>query len=177
MAACLVCALVLMAQQPATAVTTAAPATTVVAEGETPVSIDNLPVSLSRIQRALNGPPPIDLKEQHPVFRLEIFGRQPTIEDILGEKFWTGPAPYAGMTHQEFMDMNTPKVLQAYGGFTGKYLVAQTALTLLEQWALKSAIRHFQDAKGEHEREQARKEVLDALAALERARRAAGLDK
>jgi hypothetical protein len=53
-----------------------------------------LPVSLDRIQRALAGPPPIQLKEQQPVFRLEVFGRKPTIEDILGENFWVGPAPY-----------------------------------------------------------------------------------
>jgi hypothetical protein len=140
-------------------------------------SIDDLPVSIGRIQRALNGPPPIDLKEQHPVFRLEIFGRKPTIEDVLGEKFWIGPTPYGGMTHQEFMEMATPKLAQPYAGFTGKYLLAESALTLMESWALKSAIKHFSNAKGEAEREAARKEVLEALAALERARRAAGLDK
>src|SRR5262245_1020302 len=75
-----------------------------------PVSVDDLPVSISRIQRALAGPPPIELKEQHPVFRLEIFGRKPTIEDILGERFWVGPVPYGGMTHQDFLDMVTPKL-------------------------------------------------------------------
>ena len=139
-----------------------------------PVNADDLPVSIGRIQRALAGPPPIQLKEEHPVFRLEIFGRQPTIEDILGERFWIGPTPYGGMTHQEFLDMVTPKLAQPYAGFSGKYLVAETGLALLETWALKSAIKHFRDASGEKEREAARKEVLDALAALERARRASG---
>src|SRR5262245_8442144 len=142
-----------------------------------PVSVDDLPVSISRIQRALAGPPPIELKEQHPVFRLEIFGRKPTIEDILGERFWVGPAPYGGMTHREFLDMVTPKMAQPSAGFSGKYPLAETALALMEQWALKSAIKHFRDAKTGREREAARKEVLEALAALERARRAAGLDK
>jgi hypothetical protein len=140
-------------------------------------SSEGLPVSLDRIQRALAAPPPLDLKEQHPVFRLEVFGKKPTLEDLLGEKFWIGPAPFGGMTHREFLDMVTPKEAQPYAGFTGKYLVAETALALAEQWALKQAIHHFQDAKGEREREAARKEVLDALAALEKARRDAGLDK
>src|SRR4051812_31374969 len=139
------------------------------------VSADELPVSVDRIQRALAGPPPIELKEQHPVFRLEIFGRKPTIEEILGEKFWIGPTPYGGMTHQDFMDMVTPKLAQPYAGFTGGYLVAQAALTLAEQWALKQAIKKFQDAHSDREKESARKEVLDALAALEKARRDAGL--
>jgi hypothetical protein len=142
-----------------------------------PPRADDLPVSISRIQRALAGPPPIELKEQHPVFRLEIFGRKPTIEDILGERFWIGPTPYGGMTHQEFLDMTTPKLAQPYAGFTGKYLVASVGLALMEQWALKSAIKHFQQATSDKEREAARKEVLDALAALERARRQAGIDK
>ena len=169
---------VLLSVQQAPAATSAAqaPAAAVTSPGAAQTPADDLPVSLERIQRALAGPPQIQLKEEHPVFRLEIYGRKPTIEDILGERFWVGPAPYGGMTHQEFLDMVTPKLAQPYAGFTGKYLIAETALTLMEQWALKSAVRHFRDARSEHERNAARKEVLDALAALERARRAAGLD-
>jgi hypothetical protein len=140
-----------------------------------PASTTELPVSLDRIQRALAAPPVLDLKEQHPVFRVEVVGRKPTLEEILGEKFWIGPTPYGGMTHQDFMEMVTPKLAQPYAGFTGKYLVAEAALTLAEQWALKQAIKKFQDAHGDREKEAARKEVLDALAALEKARRDAGL--
>jgi hypothetical protein len=142
-----------------------------------PSTSADLPVSLERIERALASPPPVEFKEKHPVFRVEIYGRKPSLEDLLGEKFWVGPAPYGGMTHQEFMTMSTPRELQPYAGFTGKYLVAETALTLAEQWALKQAIHKFKDAKTEHERAGARKEVLDALADLEKARKAAGLDK
>jgi len=140
-----------------------------------PASTEDLPVSLERIQRALSTKPAIELKEQNPVFRLEIFGRKPTIEDILGERFWIGPTPYGSMTHQEFLDMVTPKWAQSYGAFTGKSLLAATALTLMEQWALKGAIYKFRNAIDNREREAARKEVMEALAALERARAAAGL--
>lgn len=138
---------------------------------------NDLPVSLDRIQRALEGPPPIKLQEEHPVFRVEVFGKKPTLEDVLGEKFWVGNTPYGGMTHQEFMQMTTPKELQPYAGFTGKYLAAEAALTLAEQWTLKQAIHHYQTAHEDRERAAARKEVLDALAALEKARKDAGLDK
>jgi len=110
------------------------------------------------------------------VFRVEVYGRKPTIEDLLGEKFWVGPVPYGGMTHQEFMAMSTPREMQPYAGFTGKYLLAETALTLAEQWALKQAIHRFRNATSDHERDAARKEVLEALAELEKARKAAGLD-
>src|SRR6476469_948710 len=84
------------------------------AQTQTQSKADELPVSLDRIQRALAAPPAIDLKEQHPVFRVEVFGRKPTLEEILGERFWVGPVPYGGMTHQEFLDMNTPKMAQPY---------------------------------------------------------------
>ena len=153
------------APAPQTAPPTTAPAS----------ATDDLPVSLDRIQRALSKPAPIQLKEQSPIFRLEVFGKKPTLEDILGEKFWIGPTPYGGMTHQEFLDMVTPKELQAYGGFTGGHLLAEIGLTYAEQWTLKQALRKFHDAREEHEREAARKEVMQALEALEKARREAGL--
>lgn len=140
-------------------------------------SSEDLPVSLERIQRALAAPAPLKLEEAHPVFRIEVYGKQPTLEDLLGERFWVGPVPYGGMTHQEFMQMSTPKELQPYAGFTGGYLVAESALTLGEQWALKEAIHKFQTAREERQRAAARKEVLDSLAALEKARKDAGLDK
>jgi len=50
-----------------------------------------------------------------------------------------------------------------------------TALTLIEQWALKQAIQKFRSALNTRERDAARKEVVEALADLERARVAAGL--
>ena len=165
----LACAILLAGQQPAPPQPAAPSSTTTASESA------QLPVSLDRIQRALAAPAPLELKEQHPIFRLEVFGRKPTLEDLLGEKFWFGPTPYGGMTHREFMDMVTPKEAQPFGSVTGKYLVADVALSLAEQWALKTAIKKFQTAKSENEREAARKEVLDALADLEKARREAGL--
>jgi hypothetical protein len=169
--------LFLLLQQPAAPAATTARQQPPAQQGQNQLTPEDLPVSLDRIQRALSAPPAITLKEQHPVFRLEVFGRKPTLEDVLGEKFWLGPTPYGGMTHQEFLDMVTPKEFRPYAGFTGKYLVAETALALAQTWALKAAIRKFQDAKEDREREAARKEVMDALAALEKARREAGLDK
>ena len=158
-AALLACALLLVGQQ-----ATAPPEPT-----------PELPVSLDRIQRALAAPPAVQLKEQKPVFRLEVFGRKPTLEDILGEKFWIGPTPYGGMTHSDFLNMVTPELARPYAGFTGGHLVAQSLLTLAETWALKQAIKKFQGALSNREKEAARKEVMEALVALEEARRKAGL--
>ncbi len=154
---------------------TSAPAAAQDSAPEPPLKPEDLPVSINRIQRALAAPKAIELKEQKPVFRLEVFGKKPTLEDILGEKFWIGPTPYGGMTHQEFLAMVTPQLAQPYAGFTGGHLLAEAGLALAETWALKQAIRKLRDAREEHERAAARKEVMDALAALEKARRDAGL--
>jgi hypothetical protein len=140
-----------------------------------PAPDDPLPVSLTRIQRALAAKPAIELKEEHPVFRLEVFGKKPTLEEILGEKFWLGPSKYGSMTHQEFLNKVNSPMMQSYGGFTGTSLLQAAALTLAEQWVLNQAIKKFRSALTEHERDAARKEVLEALADLERARAAAGL--
>ena len=136
---------------------------------------NDLPVSIDRIQRALQQPAAIHLKEQRPIFRVEVFGKKPTIEDVLGEKFWVGPVPYGGMTHQDFLNMVTPQLVQPYAAFTPGKAMVVAATTIAFQWALQNAIRKYQDAKEARAKEAARREVLDALAALEKARRDAGL--
>ena len=170
----LVLAVFLFAQQPPAPAAASSSSTSTTAD-QLGINPGDLPISFDRIQRALAQPPAISLSEKAPVFRVEVFGRKPTVEDVLGPKFWIGPVPYGGMTHQEFMDMVTPKEVRPYAGFSSGRLAEVVGLGLIEQWALRSAIHKFQQAKDEREREAARKEVMDALAALEKARREAGL--
>lgn len=135
----------------------------------------DLPVSLDRIQRALSRPPAIRLKGERVVFRVEILGRKPTIEDILGPDYLKGPVPSGGMTHQEFLNMVTPKDFQGYAAFNNREAMTVAATSFALQWALQKAIHKFESAKQDREREAARKEVQEALAELERARVKAGL--
>ena len=79
------------------------------------------------------------------------------------------------MTHQEFLDLVTPKDVQGYAAFSNKEAATVAATSFALKWALLKAIQKFQDAKAEREREAARKEVQEALADLEKARIAAGL--
>ena len=134
-----------------------------------------LPVSLARIQRALSRPPAIRLKGERLVFRVEVLGRKPSIEDILGPDYLKGPVPYGGMTHQEFLNMVTPKDFQGYAAFNNREGLAVAATSFALQWALQKAIHKYETAKQEREREAARKEVQEALADLEKARLKAGL--
>ncbi len=142
---------------------------------QAPLNPDRLPIDIGKIQRALSKPPAITLETQRSVFRIEIFGRRPTIEDILGQDFLKGPTPAGAMTHQEFLNLVTPKDVQGYAAFTNKQGMTVAATSLALQWALQKAVQKYNDAKEDRAREAAKREVEEALAELRRARRAAGL--
>jgi hypothetical protein len=145
-------------------------------KSQTPdVDPDELPVSLARIQRRLATPPAIRLDSGKPVFRIEVLGKNPTIEDILGKDFLSGPVSWGGMTHQEFLDMVTPRDVRGYAAFSNKEAFTVAATSVALQWALQKAIQKYSDAKKEREKAAAREEVLDALNALQQARAKAGL--
>jgi hypothetical protein len=137
--------------------------------------IGELPVSLDRIRRELSRPPAIRLYGERNVYRVEIIGRKPTIEDILGPDYLKGPVPAGAPTHQEFLDLVTPKDFRGYAAFSNREGMTVAATSLALQWALQKAIHKFETAKHEREKEAARKEVQEALADLEKARVRAGL--
>ena len=142
------------------------------------VKPEDLPVSLDRIQAALANTPMLRFdKDQRPVFRVQVFGEKPTIEDILGPDYKPGPVPYGSLTHQEFLQMVTPKDVQGYAAFSNKEGATVAATSFALQWALQKAIVKFNETSDERERAAARQEVLEALAALEDARAKAGLIK
>lgn len=138
----------------------------------------DLPVDLDRIQKALANTPKLRFDENlRPVFRVQIFGEKPTIDDILGPGWAKGPVPYGGMTHQEFLKMVTPEDVQGYAAFSNKEGMTVAATSFLLQWTLQKAIQKYKETKDARAREAARQEVLEALNALEAARAKAGLPK
>jgi hypothetical protein len=147
-------------------------------EGPTsPVGVDPdaLPVDFERIQRLLSRPPAIRPDSMTPVFRIEVFGRKPTIAEILGPDYLKGPAMAGPMTHQEFLNMVTPKDVQGYAAFDNKQGMIVAATSFALQWALRQAMQKLEDARTARQKEAARKEVEEALTALRKARREAGL--
>jgi hypothetical protein len=135
----------------------------------------DLPVSLERIQEAISRPPAIKPTTNRPVFRVEVFARKPRIEDILGPDYLKGPVPASGLTHQEFLNMVTPAEFRGMAMFSNKEAMTIAATSLALQWALMKAVDKLKDAADERAKEAARKEVLEAMNALEAARKKAGL--
>ena len=154
----------------------AAPPLETAADAATPaIDPDALPVNVDRIQRFLARPPAIRPESARLVFRQEIFGRKPTIDEILGPDWRKGPAPYGGMTHQEFLNVVTPKDVQGYAAYDNKQAMVVAATSVALQWAVRQAMKKLEDAKTARQKEAAQKEVDEALAALRKARRDAGL--
>jgi hypothetical protein len=140
-----------------------------------PINPDALPVDIDRIQRRLSRPPAIRPESSRPVFRAEVFGRNPTIDEILGPDWRKGPVPYGGMTHSEFLNIVTPKDVQGYAAFDNKQGMVVAATSFALQWAFRQAVKKLDDAKTARQKEAAEKEVSEALTALRRARQDAGL--
>ncbi|MBA2305860.1 MAG: hypothetical protein H0W08_24950 [Acidobacteria bacterium] len=134
-----------------------------------------LPVSLERIQEALSRPPAIKPSTNRPVFRVEVFARKPTVEDILGPDYLRGPVPAGGMSHREFLNMVTPVEYRGMSIFTSKEALMVAATSLAMQWALMKAIDKLKDASNERAKDAARQEVIAAMNELEAARKKAGL--
>jgi hypothetical protein len=136
-----------------------------------------LPVSIDRIQRALATTPALRLNGDKPRFRVEVFGRKPTIKDFLGT-VRKGPVPRGSSAHQEFLGMVTPDDVRGYAEFSNKEGIA-VAVSSFESAMLMSAaqraVRKLKAAMKEREKESARQEVAAALAALALARKDAGL--
>jgi len=142
-----------------------------------PVRIDPdaLPVSLDRIQQALAHTPMLRFDAaDRPIFRVQVFGDRPTIEDILGPDWAMGPVKHGSMTHQEFLALVTPTDVQGYAPFSNEQGATVAATSFVLQWTLQRALQKFNETRDERERAAARQEVLDALNALEQARAKAG---
>ena len=145
-----------------------------------PAPIDELPVSLTRIQRALSNPTALKvydpvMRDGRPVYRVDIEGARIDMQTLLGKESLRGAVPYGGMTHQEFLDMVTPDDVRGYAAFSNAEGITVAATSIALQWAVLKAIDVHKKAQDAREQEAARKQVEEALEALRKARRAAGL--
>src|SRR5215208_4390097 len=173
--ACLVILLLLMAQRTSAFAQQQDETVAAAASEATAIDADALPVNLSKIQKAVSRPAAIKTDGTRPVFRVQVFSRNPTIDDILGPDWKKGPTPLGAMTHQEFLDLVTPKDVQCYAAFDNRQALVVAATSFALKWAVQKALDKLDEARTERQKEAARKEVDEALAALRKARREAGL--
>jgi hypothetical protein len=126
------------------------------------------PEDLDKIKSALEKTPTLILDEQQLRFYVRVYAKQPRFADFIGAfDLKNGPVPRAGMTHQDFLYLVTPKELYASSGGITPLESLQFAIT---NWAaqaiIKRGLQDIHNARTESEIQAIRARINRELAAL-----------
>ena len=126
------------------------------------------PLQLTRIQQALNQPQTLKLDEQQLRFYLEIVARLPTFAEYArGYDFINGPTSGGNpMSHQEFLDLITPKEMYSSAGITASDQVQWALTNYVAQSLIMRALEQLKQAKTEREAREIRERIDRELEAL-----------
>ena len=127
-----------------------------------------LPVDLRRIKGALAAPIRVRIDDGRIRFYTETVATAPISFKALTVNFdlRNGPVPGAGMTHQEFLNMVTPKELYGSGGIKPLETLEWGLVNHLGWWAIRKLYKELSEAKDERRREEIRRQIDRELAAL-----------
>ena len=124
-------------------------------------------LTLERVRRSLSRDPTIKLDDFRLRFYVEIVAKWPTFQEYVGKSdLRNGPTPYAGMTHQDFLNHVTPRELYGSGGIKATELLQFSIVNWLGQSLAKKAIESFRNARDESELRSIRQRIEQELAAL-----------
>ena len=133
---------------------------------------DTLPVSLERIREGVARESPLELKSGVPHYYVEVLARFPRFETFLeGFDLKNGPVPGAGVTHQEFLAMVTPKDLSSANVTPALDTLVVGLQTLAAKWIATKIAKSISDARRERELQRIREEIRLALEEIERQQR------
>lgn len=132
---------------------------------QTPPSID-----LDRIRKGIEREPALDLTKERLRFYSLVVGQPIDVEKIIGNyNLLNGPTRGgAAMTHQEFLNMVTPKELYGSGGIRAYELIQWSFVNIVGQALLKKAIEDLKNAKSDQEVAEIRARIDRELEALRR---------
>jgi hypothetical protein len=141
-----------------------------------PAQAPELPLTsaqIDKIQRALRQPPGLKLDEQQLRFYLEIVAKQPTFAEYArGYDFLNGPTRGGNpMSHQEFLQLVTPKEMYSSAGITATDQVQWALTNFVAQSLIRRALEQLKQAKTQREIQEIRDRIdreLDALTGASR---------
>ena len=129
---------------------------------------------MAKIREALKQNPQMRLNTDELRFYVDIIGRIPTFEEIVGDfNLKYGPVPGAGMTHEEYLTM-VNREFTTSGAVSGieALQVALTSYGLLTM--VKRAYEEYKQAKTERERRAIQERIERELRELEKRRGGGG---
>lgn len=138
---------------------------------DSPPQVSITPEQIARVQRALAREPGqsgLRLDEQQLRFYLEIIARQPTFAEYTrGYDFMNGPTRRGNpMTHQEFLDMVTPKEMYSSDLIPAIDRLQAAFTNWIGQSLIRKALDELKQAKDEREIQEIRERITRELAAL-----------
>jgi hypothetical protein len=131
------------------------------------IAVPDLITDLARIRAGLNRPPALKVKQEGIRFYLTIIGQRIDIHEYMrtGDLF-NAPVPRAGVTHQDFINHITPRLLYSSGGIKATELLQWNIVNWLGQMAVKKAFNKLGDVLQDREIRRIREQIDRELAAL-----------
>jgi hypothetical protein len=134
---------------------------------QTPPSDPDLPVNVERIKKALGLPPALRLDEEQLRFYVRVVAKMPHFEDFIHSfDLKVGGVPGAGMTHQEFLNMVTPREIYGATGMSAGEMLTIGLVNMAGQMIIKKGLQALREAKTEREIQAVRERINKELAAL-----------
>lgn len=127
-----------------------------------------LPVDLRRIKHGLEAPVRVRIDDGRIRFYTEtVAPSAPTFKELsVNFDLRNGPVPGAGMTHQEFLTMVTPKELYGSGGIKPLETLQWGLVNHLGWWAIRKLYKELSEATDERRKDEIRRQIDRELAAL-----------
>lgn len=127
-----------------------------------------LPVNLDRIKGALEAPVRLRIDDGKLRFYTETVAPSgPTFKQLtVNFDLRNGPVPGAGMTHQDFLTMVTPKELYGSGGIKPLETLQWGLVNHLGWWAVRKLYKELSETLDEKKKDEIRKQIDRELAAL-----------
>jgi hypothetical protein len=136
----------------------------------TPATAAAMPVDLDKIKNIVNQSPKatLNLDSMRARFYVQVNAEQkPLFSSFVGTfDLRNGPVPRAGMTHQEFLNLVTPKELYSAAGIQPKEVLQFAITNYLAQALVRKALEEIKSARNESEIQAIRERINRELAAL-----------
>lgn len=128
-------------------------------------------VDLKKIREAAEREPAIDLSPERFRFYTQITAHQFDLKKILGEDYDLVFGPTRGgaaMTHQEFLDMVTPKEMYGSGGIRATEMLQWSIVNAVGHAVIRNLLQELKNARNEREAREIRERIDRELEALRR---------
>ncbi len=132
-----------------------------------PVTDPNTPENLERIKKLMTRPPALKIDENRLRFYVEVLGKWPTFaEYIAGDDLTKGAVKGGAMTHQEFLNLVTPRDLYSTAGIKPTEMLQFAIVNWLGHELAKKAIEKLRTAYDERQIREIRERIERELALL-----------